>query len=97
MKQLILLETDQLEQLAEGIKEVKSLLLKERNHPSHLDLLRTSEVKKILKLKDSSLATLRQNGTLPFSKVGGTIYYLKEDILELIRNNYSGKNEKHIR
>ena len=101
MKQnkIILMEYEHLEELVKDVREVKELVKSKSHHRLVPELLRTDEVKTILKLKDSSLATLRQNGTLPFSKVGGTIYYLKEDILELIRNNYSGKNEKqkHIR
>jgi len=99
MKQnnIILMEYEHLEELVKDVREVKELVRSKIHNRLVPELLRTDEVKTILKLKDSSLATLRQNGTLPFSKIGGTIYYLKQDILELIRNNYSGKNEKHIR
>ena len=91
------MEYEHLEELVKDVREVKELVRSKIHNRLVPELLRTDEVKTILKLKDSSLATLRQNGTLPFSKIGGTIYYLKQDILELIRNNYSGKNEKHIR
>lgn len=77
-----------------NVEEVKALLQKEKSQEDFPELLRTSEVKKILKLKDSSLATLRLNGTLPFVKIGGTIYFKKEDIQKLIDENYSLPHEK---
>ncbi len=85
------MEYEHLEELVKDVREVKELVKRQKQERLVPKLLRTDEVKKILKLKDSSLATLRQNGTLPFTKVGGTIYYLLQDILELIENNYSGK------
>jgi hypothetical protein len=92
--QLFLVDSEELEELVRNLREVKDSLLKftfEQDLPS---LLRTNEVKKILKVNDSTLATLRQNGTIPFSKIGGTIYFLKKDILELVVQNYSGVYEK---
>lgn len=88
---IILMEYEHLEELVKDVREVKELVKRQKHESPVPELLRTDEVKKILKLKDSSLATLRQNGTLPFTKVGGTIYYLLQDILKLIENNYSGK------
>jgi hypothetical protein len=37
--------------------------------------LKTYEVKKMLNISHGTLQTLRNNGTIPFSKVGGIIYY----------------------
>lgn len=93
-KQVTLIDSDELQELVRDLREVKDSLLKftiEQNLPS---LLRTNEVKKILKVNDSTLATLRQNGIIPFSKIGGTIYFLKKDILDLVIQNYSGIYEK---
>lgn len=93
MNTALLVQLEHFENLLKEVKEVKSLLLRENPLSEIPELLRTSEVKKILKLKDSSLATLRLNGTLPFIKIGGTIYYMKKDILKLIEENYSGSYE----
>lgn len=94
MKNLVLIDQDNLENLVRDVQEVKALLKKERLQKDLPELLRTSEVKRILKLSDSSLATLRQNGTLPFIKIAGSVYYKKEDISHLMDNNYSGRHEK---
>lgn len=92
--QFTLMDSNQLQELVRDIAEVKETLLKMSGKTNFPSLLRTSEVKKLLKLSDSSLAGLRQNGSIPFTKVGGTIYFLKKDILELVVQNYSGVYEK---
>jgi len=46
--------------------------------------LLTYEVKKLLGISEGTLQSLRNNGTLPFSKVGNIIYYSQEDIDNMI-------------
>ena len=45
--------------------------------------LKSSEVRKMLKISPGTLQNLRINRTLRFTKIGGTIYYSYED-LELL-------------
>jgi hypothetical protein len=49
--------------------------------------LKSHEVMKLLKISPGTLQTLRFNGSLKFSKVGGIIYYLHEDILRMLEQN----------
>lgn len=91
---MYLMEKEHFEGLTKDVQEMKALLKKEKSIDDFPELLRTSDIKRILKLKDSSLATLRQNGTLPFTKIGGTVYFIKSDILKLVNENYSGAHEK---
>ncbi|GEP94539.1 helix-turn-helix domain-containing protein [Chitinophaga cymbidii] len=54
--------------------------------------LKTYEVKKILNISSGTLQTLRSNGTIPFSRIGGIIYYNAEDVdaaLEAQKRDYS--------
>lgn len=96
MKKEIIIQLEHLEELVKEVQEVKAML-HQGNPPKDIpELLRTSEVKRLLKVQDSSLATLRQNGTLPFTKIGGTIYFLKTDIMDLLKNNYSGTDGKNF-
>ncbi|MDI1324847.1 MAG: helix-turn-helix domain-containing protein [Algoriphagus sp.] len=88
-----LVQSEHIEDLVKDVRELTLILKKSRSTSEFPELLRTDEVKKILKVKDSTLATLRQNGTLPFTKIGGTIYYLKKDIIKLLKDNYSGTDE----
>lgn len=47
--------------------------------------LRTSEVKKLLNVSLGTLQNLRINGTLSYSKIGGTLYYNYKDIEKLMK------------
>lgn len=46
--------------------------------------LRSAEVKTLLRISSGTLQNLRVNGTLRFSKIGGTIYYNYQDIEKLM-------------
>lgn len=46
--------------------------------------LKSAEVREMLKISAGTLQTLRINGTLRFSKVGGTLYYNYEDIEKML-------------
>ncbi|RVU00274.1 DNA-binding protein [Mucilaginibacter limnophilus] len=46
-------------------------------------LLKSYQVKNLLKISPGTLQNLRVNGTLPFTKVGGIIYYKYEDIMKI--------------
>lgn len=45
--------------------------------------LKTHEVRKMLGISAGKLLTLRINGTLPYTKIGGVIYYDQEDIQQM--------------
>lgn len=49
--------------------------------------LKSHQVQRMLGISPGTLQTLRTNGTIPFSKVGGVIFYKKHDILKLIEEN----------
>ena len=46
------------------------------------------ELMQSLHVSPRTLATLRANGTLPHSRIGGKLYYNRRDVAELLRNNY---------
>jgi len=50
-------------------------------------LLKSHQVQRMLGISQGTLQNLRINGTIPFSKVGGVIFYYKEDILNIINDN----------
>ena len=49
--------------------------------------LRSPEVRKLLDISPGTLQNLRINGTLPFSKVGGVLYYPYEGIMQVLQEN----------
>jgi Helix-turn-helix domain len=53
--------------------------------------LKSPDVREILGISPGTLQTLRINRTLPYSKVGGTIYYEYADIMKVLEQN---KNQK---
>jgi hypothetical protein len=58
--------------------------------------LKTNQARKLLNCSSGTLLTLRSNGTLPFTRVGGTIFYNSNDIEQLLCNHrqhlVAGKN-----
>lgn len=48
---------------------------------------RNTELAKLLGISQSSLQNLRNNGTLPFTKISGTIYYDINDINTILKEN----------
>ena len=46
--------------------------------------LKSSEVRKLLKISSGTLQNLRINGTLNFNRIGGILYYKYEDLKKLM-------------
>ncbi len=46
--------------------------------------LKSYEVRKLLSISAGTLQNLRINGTLPYNKIGGLMYYRYEDIQKLM-------------
>lgn len=51
--------------------------------------IQRDQVLRILKIGERKLQLMRDNGTLPFSKVDGKIYYRTSDVEKLLRSNYT--------
>jgi hypothetical protein len=67
------------------INELRLLMAKEKKVKTRW--LKNIEVKKMLQISHSTLQTLRANGTLSYTKVGGIIYYDKEEIEKMMEEN----------
>lgn len=61
------------------IQAIKSLLLQSGGRITK-KWLKSYEVKKVLAISSGTLQTLRNNGTIPFTKIGGTLYYSSDEI-----------------
>lgn len=53
-------------------------------------LLRNADVRKLLGISATTLQTLRINGTLPYSKIGGTLYYDYNEVMRVFESNKKG-------
>ena len=61
----------------------------ERNGESILDtLLDGQDVMMKLHISPRTLQTLRTNGTIPYTRIGRKIYYFRQDIERLLKDNY---------
>ncbi len=70
----------------ELIKEFKQLLAIHHGQPSKR-WLKSFEVRKLLGISPGTLQNLRVNGTLPFTKIGGVIFYDSEEIGKMMKEN----------
>lgn len=52
------------------------------------NLLDGQDIMQMLHVSPRTLQTLRSNGTIPYTRIGRKIYYLREDIQRILRNNY---------
>lgn len=70
----------------ELIQEISDLLKNAIGSPAK-KWLKSTEVKKLLGISTGTLQNLRINGTLSYSKIGGTAYYDYDEIAKLLKNN----------
>ena len=70
-------------ELLDGIKE---LLNNQTGHTSKR-WLKSPEVRELLGISPGTLQNLRINGTLPYTKVGGVLYYDYEEIQNVMEQN----------
>jgi hypothetical protein len=70
----------------ELVKEIKQMLAVHHGQPSK-KWLKSFEVRKLLGISPGTLQNLRINGTLPFTKIGGVIFYDSEDINKMMKGN----------
>jgi hypothetical protein len=57
------------------------------------DWLDNQSVMHLLHISPRTLLTLRNNGTLPYSRIGNKIYYKRSDINKILSKNYNYGNK----
>ncbi len=70
-------------ELLEGIKE----MINYQSSFASKKWLKSPEVRDLLSISPGTLQNFRINGTLPYSKVGGVIYYDYEEIQKVLEGN----------
>ena len=75
----------------ELIEEIKKLFRQTGIQPVK-QVLKSPDVRKLLNISPGTLQSMRINGTLPFSKIGGVIYYDYDDIQKMLTNNKINHN-----
>lgn len=67
------------------IQEIKDLLLSPDINTDKW--MRSSEIRRFLKISPGTLQTLRVKGLLPYTKIGGVIFYNYRDVLRMLEGN----------
>jgi hypothetical protein len=88
MSTSIVTTEDLMEFKLELLEEIKKLL----NNPSgsrsvSKKWLKSTEVMKLLKISQGTLQNFRINGSLSFTKIGGSIYYDADEINKILMEN----------
>ena len=87
-----IITTDDLREFKlELLDNIKDLLSKHSNGGLK-KYLKSSELMELLKISPGTLQNLRVNGTLPYTKVGGIIFYEAEEIQKVMTANRINHN-----
>ncbi|MFS4467537.1 helix-turn-helix domain-containing protein [Maribacter sp. 2210JD10-5] len=82
-----IITTDDLREFKlELLEDIKNLLTQQATGRLK-KYLKSSEVMEMLKISPGTLQNLRINGTLPYSKVGGIIFYDIDEIQKVMTEN----------
>jgi len=79
-----IITTDDLREFKIELLEDFKRLLKEHGGQPSKKWLKSPEVRKLLGISPGTLQNLRINGTMPYTKIGGILYYDNEDIQKIL-------------
>lgn len=68
----------------EMLEELKQIIGNKANGSIDREWLKSAEVRRLLGISPGTLQNLRINGTLPYRKLGGSMYYRREDIRKMM-------------
>ena len=84
-----IITTDDLREFKiELLDEIRAIVSEQKTAISK-KWLKSNEVRNLLNISPGTLQTLRINGTLPYTKIGGTNYYNFTDIEKLLSKHKS--------
>ena len=88
-----ILTTDDLREFKiELLEEFKSILSQQNTQLTLKRYLKSFEVMDLLQISPGTLQNLRINGTLPYTKIGGIIYYDAQEIQQIMEENRVHQN-----
>ena len=82
-----IITTDDLREFKIELLDDIKKLLKSTTSAENKKYLKSAEMMKLLKVSPGTLQTLRINGTLPYTKIGGVILYDADEIYKVIKDN----------
>lgn len=82
-----IITTDDLREFKLELLHDLKQMLKELTGQTSKKWLKSHQVRKMLEISPGTLQNLRVNGTLPYTKIGGVIYYDSADIQSMLQAN----------
>lgn len=79
-----IITTDDLREFKIELLEEITKLFENKKENNSKKWIKSNEVRRMLNISPSTLQTLRINGTLPYTKMGGTHYYNLNDIEKIL-------------
>lgn len=87
---------DDLETFKQSLLESITTILAERQTTPARKWLKSHEVRRLLTVSPNTLQSLREKGLLPYTKIGGVIYYDYDDIRRMLEGNKINGLEPHM-
>lgn len=69
------------------LENIKILINHQEGNVKKKKWIKSLEVRQFLGISAGTLQNFRINGTLPYTKIGGVIYYDLDEILKVLENN----------
>ena len=82
-----IITTDDLREFKTELLDDIKKLLKTRAETVNKSYLKSADLMKILKVSSGTLQTMRINGTLPYTKIGGIIFYDSDEMSKVMKEN----------
>jgi len=82
-----IITTDDLREFKIELLDDIKKLFKSITSAENKKYLKSAEMMKLLKVSPGTLQTLRINGTLPYTKIGGIIFYDADEIHKVMKEN----------
>lgn len=82
-----IINTDDLREFKEELLEDIKAIINHQSGFKQKKWLKSPEVRELLSISPGTIQNLRINGTLPYSKVGGVIYYDYDEIAKVLEEN----------
>lgn len=82
-----LITTDDLREFKMELLDAIEKKIQNNKPPREREWLKTSDVRELLGVSAGTMATLRNSGKIPFTKIGGLIFYRYDDIQRVLEEN----------
>lgn len=92
--EITIITKEELKAFDQKLDEIWSMLenMKPVSDKARIDWVDNADLKQMLKVSTRTTQNWRDDGTIPFSKIGSKIYYRLEDVEALLKRNLWSQN-----